>query len=95
MASDDNEEQQRQVRQRIARFMQADQGRKKQVSDAELQALRSAVDRLDHLLADGAKADLDALRSATARLDRLLAEIASGKDVAAEFRQPRTKKTKK
>jgi hypothetical protein len=86
-----NEEQNGQgaVQDRIARFMQAEHGGKKRVTDEERKLLQSAVGRLDQLLSASAETDVQALRAAADRLDLLLREIAAGKDVATEVKQRR------
>ncbi len=55
MSNDDNQDRERNVRDRIATFVQAHKHAKgKQATDEELQTLRRAVGRLDQLLADAA-----------------------------------------
>jgi DNA primase catalytic subunit len=85
MSSDDNQDRERGVRDRIATFVQVAKG--KQATDEELQTLRRAVGRLDRLLADVAadeqarrkraeEEEAQALRAAAERLDQLLRDIA-------------------
>jgi hypothetical protein len=94
MSSDDSQDRERNVRDRIATFVQAAKG--KQATDEELQTLRRAVGRLDQLLADVAadeqarrkraeEEEAQALRVAAARLDQLLTDIAK-KDAAPELK---------
>jgi len=104
MSNDNNQDRERNVRDRIATFVQAHgQAKGKQATDEELQTLRRAVGRLDQLLADVAAdeparrkrakdEEAQALRVAAARLDQLLRDIAR-KEAAPELklRHPRKK----
>jgi hypothetical protein len=93
MGDENKQDREREVRERIAGFMQAnEQARKKQVAGEELQTLKAAAGRLDQLLKDTANADLQALRAAGERLDRLLADIAAGKDLVSDLTRQRAKK---
>jgi hypothetical protein len=105
MSNDNNQDQVRNVRDRIATFMQAHERAKgKQATDEELQTLRRAVGRLDQLLADAAadeqarrkrakEEEAQALRVAAARLDQLLRDIAR-KEAAPELKlRTRARKT--
>jgi hypothetical protein len=97
MSNDDNQDRERNVRDRIATFVQAHkQAKGKQAADEELQTLRRAVGRLDQLLADAAadeqarrkraeEEEAQALRVAAARLDQLLTDIAK-KEAAPELK---------
>lgn len=103
MSNDDNQSRARDVRDRIASFMQADEhARRKPVTEADVQTLRAAAERLDQLLADVAKdeqvpskqftdEDLHKFRAAAGRLDQLLARVA-GKEVVTEWKQRSRKK---
>jgi hypothetical protein len=92
MGDENKKDREREVRDRIAGFMQAnEQARKKQVTGEELQTLKAAAGRLDQLLKDTADADLQSLRAAGERLDRLLADIAAGKNVLTDLTRRRTK----
>ncbi len=92
--SSEEQDEQGAVQARIARFMQAEQGSKKQVTNEERKLLQDAVGRLDQLLTASAETDIQALRAAAERLDLLLREIAAGKDVATEFKQRRQGKAR-
>lgn len=83
---------QRATQDRIARFMHAEAGCKKRVTDEERKMLQDAVGRLDQLLSASAEADVETLRAAAERLDVLLRQIAAGKDVATEVKQRRQRK---
>ncbi len=97
MSNDDNQDRERNVRNRIATFVQAhEQAKGKRATDEELRTLRRAVGRLDQLLADAAadeqarrtrakEEEAQALRVAAARLDQLLTDIAR-KEAAPELK---------
>jgi hypothetical protein len=88
MSNEDQQDQAVVVRERIASLIQAtEQARKKQVSDDELQKLKTAASRLDEILKAAADADVQALRSAAARLDQLLADIDTGKDITRDLKR--------
>jgi hypothetical protein len=90
MSNDDNHGRERDVQERILSVMQAaGQARKKQITDDELQTLKTAASRLDQMLKSTADADLEALRSAAARLDQLLADIGTGKDFTRSLKRRR------
>jgi hypothetical protein len=92
MGNEDNQSREQAVQDRIARFMQAEQGHPAPVSDQEQQALKDAAARLDQLLSASAEADVLVLQVAAARLDQLLADIAAGKDVSPGVKQRTEKK---
>jgi hypothetical protein len=93
MRDENPQDREREVRDRIAGFIQAnEQARSKQVSGEELQTLKAAAGRLDQLLRDADEANLQVLKTAAARLDRLLAGIAEGKDVVAGLKRRRNEK---
>jgi hypothetical protein len=106
MSNDDNQDLERNVRDRIANFIQADERAEgKQAADEELQTLRLAAGRLDRQLADDAKeeqvqrkraAEIQLLRAAAARLDRLLTAIARNEAIPELTRwyQPKSEMTK-
>jgi hypothetical protein len=83
MNNDQNEDRQRDIRERIASLIRANEkgAKKKEISGEELQKLKAAANRLDRMLKASAEADTEALKKAAGRLDRLLEEIRSGKDV--------------
>jgi hypothetical protein len=103
MSNHDNQDGGRNVRDRIATFVQAHgQSKGKQVTDEEFQTLRRAVGRLDQLLADAAadeqarrkrakEEESQALRVAAARLDQLLTDIAK-KEAAPGLKLRHTRK---
>jgi len=93
MNHQDNLDREREVRERIAALMQAaGQARTKQITDQELQKLKTAANHLDQMLNDAEEADREALRNAAARLDRLLADIGARKNVAGDRKQRRDRK---
>jgi len=93
MNNDDNPDLERNIRDRIESFGQADkQTQGKPTTEEELQRLRLAAERLDQWLADvtadeqsprkrATEEESDALRAAAARLDQLLTEIAGKEGV--------------
>jgi hypothetical protein len=88
MNSRDNEGPDPDVRERIVNLMQSiGKGGKRQIPAEELQKLKSAASRLDHMLKAAANADQQALRSAAARLDQLLSDIRAGKDVTSNLKR--------
>ena len=90
MGDENPQDREREVRDRISAFFQAnEQARNKQVTGEELQTLKTAAGRLDQLLRDAADANLQVLKTAATRLDRLLADIAAGKDVVADLKRQR------
>jgi hypothetical protein len=90
MGDENPQDREREVRDRIAGFIQAnEQARNKQVTGEELQTLKAAAGRLDQLLRDASDANLQVLKTAATRLDRLLADIAAGKDVVADLKRRR------
>ena len=90
MNDEDNQDQARDVGQRIARFIRSiGQGTEKQIAGEELQKLKAAANRLDQMLMSAADADREALRNAADRLDRLLVDIRKGKDVTGGLNRSR------
>jgi len=89
MNSRDNQGPDPDVRDRIVNLMQSigKGGRRKQIAAEELQKLKSAANRLDHMLKAAANADQQALKSAAARLDQLLSDIRAGKDVTSNLKR--------
>ncbi len=102
---DTDNDRQRDIRDRIASFMQADeQVGRKEVSPEEAQTLRAASDRLDRLLNQFAEAEeaqrqqdrekeAEALRAAAGRLDCLLAGV-TGKASMPALKLRRLKRDK-
>jgi hypothetical protein len=83
---DDTDSQQRDLRNRIASFMQADGQVRRKVSQAEAQTLSAASTRLDRLLKgfdededvrrkEAREKEFQSLRAAVGRLDRMLAGV--------------------
>jgi|SRR5579859_702273 len=105
MSDDTENARQRDIRDRIARFMHTDQQvRPKEVSREEAQTLRAASGRLDRLLKKFTEAEetqrqenrekeAEALRAAAGRLDSLLAGV-TGKASMPELKLRRLKRDK-
>jgi len=90
MSNQDNQDQEHDVRERIVSLIQATgQPNKKQLTEAELQELKTVASRLDQMLNAAAEEDRQALKSAAARLDQLLADIGTGKDVTPALKRRR------
>lgn len=94
MSSDDNQDRQRDLQQRIASLIHANaQAPRKPIPDEDVQKLKAAAGRLDHLLQAASDAEAQALKDAAARLDQLLADIRAGKDlVIGRKRRPDSQK---
>ena len=92
MSSEDNQDRDRRVGERIAEVVRAnEQVPKKSVTEEELRQLKAAAARLEQLLTDAANAETQELKNAASRLDQLLKDIGSGKDVAPALRVRREK----
>lgn len=103
MSNDENHNREREVRERIASFVQTDEpARRKRITQEELETLRAAAGRLDQLLARVAEdqqarsqqitdEDRRALSAAAGRLDHLLTR-AAGKEAVTELKPRRPKK---
>jgi phosphoglycerate-specific signal transduction histidine kinase len=90
MGNEDNEGRESDVRERIVSLIEATgQAQEKQITTEELQALKTAMSRLDQMLKTAADADVQALRGAAARLDQLLQNIGDGKDATAGLKRRR------
>lgn len=90
MGNDDHEGPDRELLDRIGSLMQAtEQAHKKQVTNQELQTLKTAASRLEGMLKDVANADAEVLKTAAARLDQLIQHIDAGEDVTAEVKRRR------
>jgi hypothetical protein len=88
MNDERNHDRERDARKRIATLIRAiGQGPKKPITSEEMQKLKAAADRLDHMLSAAADGDRQALRGAAARLDQLLVEIREGKDVTNHLKR--------
>src|SRR5215467_3799291 len=85
MSNQENED--REVRERIASLIQATEGSRVTVTNEELQTLTAAASRLDQMLKAAADADVQALKNAAARLDQLLSKIGTGKDVSTDLKR--------
>ena len=76
------------MRDRIVNLMQSiGKGPKRQIPAEELQKLKRAAGRLDHMLKAAATADQQILKSAVARLDQFLSDIRAGKDVTSSLKR--------
>lgn len=90
MNDEGNQGRERDVGKRIASLIRSiDQGPKKQITSEEMQTLKAAADRLDHMLNAAGDADRQALREAVARLDQLLVDIREEKDVTNHLKRRR------
>ena len=88
MNSSDDQSPDRDVRDRIVKLMQSiGKGPKRQIPAEELQKLKSAAGRLDHMLKAAANADQQILKSAVARLDQFLSDVRAGKDVTSSLKR--------
>jgi len=85
MSNQENED--REVRERIASLIQATEGSRVTVTNEELQTRTAAASRLDQMLKAAADADVQALKNAAARLDQLLSKIGTGKDVSTDLKR--------
>jgi hypothetical protein len=88
MSQDDDQDQQHDVRERIASLIRAaESAHTPPVTGDELRKLKAAASRLDEMLKAAEEADAQALRSAAARLDQMLTKIGKRKDVTAELKR--------
>lgn len=88
MGDENEQDRDREVRERIAGLVQANQfARKTQIGEDELQKLKIAAERLDQWLSNAADAEVHALRTAVTRLDQLLADITTGKDAVKTIKR--------
>ena len=95
MNDEDEKAREPDLRQRIVSLMRASQQASKQpITREEVQKLKLAAGRLDHLLQAAVDADGQILKSAAARLDRLLQDIATGKDVTDHLKRRRNREQK-
>jgi len=90
--SDDNQDRERALRERIVSLMRAnEQARRKSVPEDEVQRLKAAASRLDQMLKAGAEQEAENLKNAAARLDRFLADMRKGKDFTEGIRRRKAK----
>ena len=90
--SEDHQDRERDLRERIASLMQSiGRAPRKQITSEELEKLSHAVGRLNQMLKASQDADLQTLRSAAVRLDQLLSDIRKGKDVTSDRKRRRDK----
>ena len=90
MNDEGNQRPERDVGKRITGLIQSiGNAPKKQITNEELQSLKTAASRLDEMLKAATDADQQALRNAAGRLDQLLADIRKGKDVANRLKRRR------
>jgi hypothetical protein len=87
MTTDEKQDEDRAIGERIAEVMRAHESAvRNNISQDELQTLKAAAGRLEQLLADAAGAETEDLKKAASRLDQLLKELGAGKDIATGFR---------
>ena len=87
MSSENDQNRERDVRERIADILRLhQQAVKKNIPDDELKTLKAAAGRLEQLLADAADAETVALKTAASRLEQMLKDIGTGKDVAQRLK---------
>jgi redox-regulated HSP33 family molecular chaperone len=92
MSSEDNQDRDRTVGERIAEVIRAnEQIPTKTVTEEELCQLKAAAGRLEQWLSDAANAETEALKDAASRLEQLLKDIGAGKDVVPALRVRREK----
>jgi hypothetical protein len=92
MSSEDNQDRNRTVGERIAEVIRVnEQAPKRNLTEEELRALKAAAGRLEQLLSDAANAEAEALKIAASRLDQFLKDIGAGKDIAPGLRVRREK----
>jgi hypothetical protein len=90
MSNEDNQDQERDLRRRIASLIRANaQAPRKPMTDQEQQKLKAAANRLDQLLKTGEEADRQALKSAAVRLDQILKDMRKGKDITVKLKHRR------
>ena len=94
MNNDPNDDGQREIRERIASLIRANEkgAKKKEISGEELQRLKAAANRLDRMLKASAEAETEALKKAAGRLDQLLEEIRAGKDITERIKRRRERR---
>jgi len=87
MSTDEKQDEDRTIGERIAEAMRAhESGTRNNISQDELQKLKAAAGRLEQLLSDAADSETEDLKKAASRLDQLLKELGAGKDIAHGFR---------
>jgi len=87
MSSQNDQDRDRDVRERIASVLREnEQAAKKPIPHGELQNLRAAAARLEQLLSQAADADAEAMKVAAGRLDQMLQDLGTGKDVARRLK---------
>jgi len=90
MNSENDQARERDLRERIARLIRANQqARRKPLTDDERQKLNAAARRLDQMLKAAADEGQQLLKTAAVRLDQLLKDIAAGKDVTNNLKRRR------
>jgi len=93
--SDDNQNPERDIYERIARRMQAiGQSSSKQIPSEQLLALKIAASRLDQILQSNADQEQQSLKSAALKLDQLLSNISKRKDVTHGLKRRRDHQNK-
>jgi hypothetical protein len=81
---DNDNDQNRELKERIAILIRAAERAPAPVAGEELQKLKAAASRLDELLKSAADAEVQSLKEAAARLDQMLANLGKGKDVTGD-----------
>lgn len=90
MSNEDNQDQERDLRKRIASLIRANaQAPRKPISDEEQKKLKAAANRLDELLRTGEEADRQALKNAAVRLHQILKDMRKGKDITVKLKPRR------
>ena len=87
MSTDDSQNPERDLRDKIASRMRSITQSSKQIPPEQLQKLKTAATRLDLLIKSNADQDQQALKSAAQKLDQLLSKIRKGRDVAQDLKR--------
>lgn len=96
MSDQDHHGPEHDLRERIvSQIHAAGRGRQKAITGEELQALKTAANRLEQMLSEATDADREALKSAAARLEKFLAEISKGKDITPGLKRRRDELSRK
>lgn len=90
MSNEDNQDQERDLRRRIASLIRANaQAPRQPITHEEQQKLKAAANRLDQILKSGDEAERQTLKSAAVRLDQILKDMRKGKDIIVKLKQRR------
>ncbi len=91
MNSDESQDADRALRERIVSLMKAnEQARRKAVPEDERKKLKAAASRLDQMLKYAVDAETQTLSNAASRLDQMLSDIRKGKDITGRIRRRKT-----